>query len=47
MVALTDVRFGDEAARLRDAQRAQAGKQRPFRDDDLASRRRLPFEPTK
>jgi len=47
MVALTDVRFADEAARLRDAQRAQAGKQRPFRDDDLASRRRLPFEPTK
>ena len=43
---LTDERFAAENQRAFEAQRARARLKRPFRDDDLASRRRLPFEPT-
>jgi cytochrome c peroxidase len=44
MFALTDDRFATENARELHAQRARAAQERPFRDDDLAMRRALPFE---
>lgn len=46
MVALTDVRFADDAKRELDAQRAHAAKQRPFRDDELAQRKTISFKPS-
>jgi cytochrome c peroxidase len=45
MFAMTDRRFSDANARELERQRALAAKQRPFRDDAMASRGRLPFEP--
>lgn len=42
---LTDDRFAAANRRAFEAQRARARIQRPFREDDLAMRRRLPFEP--
>jgi cytochrome c peroxidase len=44
MFALTDRRFAKEAAEEHGRQRALAARQRPFRDDALAMRRKLPFE---
>jgi cytochrome c peroxidase len=44
LFTLTDVRFSDENARALEAQRAQAKKSRPFKDEDLALRRVLGFE---
>ncbi len=44
LFALTDDRFAAENQRQLDAQRAAAAASRPFRDDDLAFRRRLAFE---
>jgi cytochrome c peroxidase len=45
LFALTDIRFKDQSDQQLTAQRDRAGKQRPFKDDDLAFRRRLAFEP--
>ncbi|MGH7803630.1 MAG: cytochrome-c peroxidase [Candidatus Binatia bacterium] len=44
MFALTDKRFAKDAATEQQRQRALAARQRPFRDDALAMRRKLPFE---
>jgi len=44
MVTLTDKRFADQNQQDLDAQRAHAKDNRPFREEDLASRRRLLFE---
>ncbi len=44
MFALTDVRFSDENTKEMERQKAIAATQRPFRNDDLAQRRKLPFE---
>jgi cytochrome c peroxidase len=44
LFSLTDDRFQSENRRQMEQQRAQAQKSRPFRDDDLAFRRTLPFE---
>lgn len=46
MFTMTDKRFAAENSRALAQQRAQAQKRRPFREDDLANRRRLPFAPT-
>jgi len=45
MFALTDVRFAAQNDEEKARQLAAAQKQRPFRDDDLAMRRVLHFEP--
>jgi cytochrome c peroxidase len=45
MFALTDVRFAEANDVEKARQQAAAAKQRPFREDDLAQRRVLPFEP--
>jgi cytochrome c peroxidase len=45
MFALTDVRFDAQNEAERARQQELATTQRPFRDDDLAQRRVLPFEP--
>jgi cytochrome c peroxidase len=45
LFSLTDVRFAAENDAELSAQRDAAGKQRPFRDDELAMRRVLAFEP--
>ena len=47
MVALTDVRFADDATRELEAQRKHAADQRPFRDDELAQRKTISFQPSK
>jgi cytochrome c peroxidase len=44
MFALTDERFAEQNRAELDTQRKIAGTRRPFRDDDLAMRRVLPFE---
>jgi len=44
LFALTDDRFRSENQRQMERQRAQAAEKRPFRDDDLAFRRKLVFE---
>jgi cytochrome c peroxidase len=44
LFAMTDELFADENRAQIEAQRAKASASRPFRDDDLAHRRRLPFE---
>lgn len=43
MFTLTDRRFADASDAALTSQRAQAQKKRPFREDDLAQRRRQPF----
>jgi cytochrome c peroxidase len=45
MFTLTDLRFKDANDAQLKAQRDKAGKQRPFKDDDLAMRRRYAWEP--
>ena len=45
LFTLTDVRFAAQSDEEKTRQAAAAAKQRPFRDDDLALRRVLPFEP--
>jgi len=44
LFTLTDVRFADANQRAFDAQKAQAAKSRPFKDDALSQRRVLGFE---
>jgi len=44
LFALTDTRFAAQAAKIEAAQRARAKTIRPFRDNDLANRRKIPFE---
>ena len=44
MFALTDDRFAEENKRQMGLQRAKARQKRPFRDDELAHRRKLAFE---
>jgi cytochrome c peroxidase len=44
LFTLTDDRFAEENQRQAEMQRANARKNRPFRDDDLAQRRKLLFE---
>ncbi|OHB73180.1 MAG: cytochrome-c peroxidase [Planctomycetes bacterium RBG_13_63_9] len=44
MFTLTDDRFAEENQRQEQQQRAAAQKDRPFRDEDMALRRTLPFE---
>lgn len=44
MFTLTDQRFAKQNEEERAAQKKIAGERRPFRDDDLAFRRVLPFE---
>jgi cytochrome c peroxidase len=44
MFTLTDDRFADENQRQMELQRAKARQNRPFRDEDLAQRRKLLFE---
>ena len=44
LFTLTDKRFGDQNTSELERQRAVAQKNRPFRDDALASRKKLPFE---
>jgi len=44
LFALTDVRFAEDNRRQLESQRAQAAKERPFRDDEMAHRRKLAFE---
>ncbi|MHC4087181.1 MAG: hypothetical protein ACYSU5_18520 [Planctomycetota bacterium] len=44
MFSFTDVRFADENQRQLERQKAQAEKERPFRDDDMAFRLKLAFE---
>ncbi|MDM8004933.1 MAG: cytochrome c peroxidase [Phycisphaerae bacterium] len=41
---LTDERFAGENRRQMEAQRAKAQKNRPFRDDEMANRKKLAFE---
>ncbi len=43
LFTLTDRRFADENARALESQRARAKTARPFRDDELAHRRKLTF----
>jgi cytochrome c peroxidase len=43
LFTLTDRRFADENARALESQRARAKTTRPFRDDELAHRRKLSF----
>jgi cytochrome c peroxidase len=45
MFTLTDLRFKDASDAQQKAQRDKAGKQRPFKDDDLAMRRRYAWDP--
>jgi cytochrome c peroxidase len=45
LFTLTDDRFAAENQRQYELQKAAAQKQRPFRDNDLALRKTLPFEP--
>lgn len=44
MFSLTDVRFGEDNTKEVERQKAHAAKNRPFRDDELAQRVKLPFE---
>lgn len=44
LFTLTDDRFAEDNQRQMEAQRAKAQKNRPFRDDELANRRKLAFE---
>jgi cytochrome c peroxidase len=44
LFTLTDDRFRSENQRQMELQRAQAAQKRPFRDDDLAFRRKMAFE---
>jgi cytochrome c peroxidase len=44
MFTLTDERFAEDNRRQMAGQRAKARQNRPFRDDDLAHRRKLAFE---
>jgi cytochrome c peroxidase len=44
LFSMTDVRLAEENARQLEAQKAMAEKERPFKDDDMAFRRTLPFE---
>ncbi len=44
MFTLTDRRFAEQNEREREAQRAIAARERPFRDEAMAERRVLPFE---
>lgn len=44
LFTLTDVRFADANQRALEAQKAQAAKSRPFKDDALAQRKVLGFE---
>lgn len=44
MFSLTDSRFADENQKALETQRARAQEHRPFRDEDMAFRRVLPFE---
>jgi cytochrome c peroxidase len=44
LFTLTDGRFVEENRRQEDEQKAKAEKNRPFRDDDMASRRKIAFE---
>jgi len=45
LFTLTDRRFVDANTRALDAQRARAKQHRPFRDDELAQRRKVTFTP--
>jgi cytochrome c peroxidase len=45
LFTLTDVRFAAENQRQFELQKATAKKQRPFRDEAMALRKTLPFEP--
>lgn len=47
LFSLTDARFAQQNEQQQKRQRKQAQKQRPFKDDDMAFRRRLAFEPAK
>ncbi|WP_394826400.1 cytochrome-c peroxidase [Pendulispora albinea] len=47
LFTLTDKRFAEQNASEMERQRAVSRKNRPFRDDALANRKRLPFEPQK
>jgi len=44
LFALTDDRFASENRRQMELQRAKAQKNRPFRDEQMANRKKLPFE---
>jgi cytochrome c peroxidase len=44
LFALTDVRFASQARTIEAAQRARAKTTRPFRENDLAFRKGIPFE---
>ncbi len=44
LFALTDTRFAAQAAQIEAAQRARAKTIRPFRENDLANRKVIPFE---
>jgi cytochrome c peroxidase len=44
MFTLTDLRFAEDNAKEMERQKGIAADKRPFRDDDLAQRRKLPFE---
>jgi cytochrome c peroxidase len=44
LFTLTDDRFADENRRQMEVQKAQAEKERPFRDDEMAQRRKIAFE---
>ncbi len=44
MFSFTDVRFAEENQRQFERQKAQAAKERPLRDDDMAFRLKLAFE---
>ena len=41
---MTDDRFAEENKRQFEEQKALAQKERPFRENDLANRKSLPFE---
>jgi cytochrome c peroxidase len=43
LFTLTDRRFADANAKALDSQRARAKQTRPFRDDELAQRRKVTF----
>ena len=44
LFALTDDRFAEDNRRQMDEQRAKAAEDRPFRDDEMANRKRIAFE---
>ena len=44
LFALTDARFAGEAKPIETVQRARSAVTRPFRDNELAHRKKFPFE---